>query len=212
MIKGEAQNRAATTYNAASDTYDSPANTFWAKFGRRTVERLNLKPGERVLDVCSGSGASAIPAAEAVGPKGSVTGVDLSEKLMELARGKAKAEGLRNIEFKSGDMLELPFADAQFDAVVCVFGVFFVPDMPVAVRSLWRVVRPGGRLAITTWGPRFFEPATGAFWNAVRAERQGPLQGGEAVAEAGEHPIPDPEASGIKAVEANVVYALARKP
>src|SRR5690349_16584405 len=162
MIKGEAQNRAATTYNAASDTYDSPANTFWAKFGRRTVERLNLKPGERVLDVCSGSGASAIPAAEAVGPKGSVTGVDLSEKLMELARGKAKAEGLRNIEFKSGDMLELPFADAQFDAVVCVFGVFFVPDMPVAVRSLWRVVRPGGRLAITTWGPRFFEPATGA--------------------------------------------------
>lgn len=271
MIRGEAQTRAATTYDAAADRYDDPANSFWARFGRRTVERIGLRSGERVLDVCSGSGASAIPAAELVAPGGSVVGVDLSEKLLGLARAKAKAKGLRNIEFRTGDMLELPFPDAQFDAVVCVFGVFFVPDMPAAVRSLWRAVRPGGRLAITTWGPRFFEPATSAFWNAVRVERpdlyrgfnpwdrivepsavvallrEGGIEGGEAVAAAGEHPIPDPDAwwsavlgsgyrgtveqldaaqrervrkanldyvqkSGIKAVEANVVYAVARKP
>ncbi len=271
MIKSKAQAKTRTTYNSASDAYDSPANSFWARFGRRTVERLGLKPGERVLDVCSGSGASAIPAAEKIGAKGSVTGVDLSEKLLALARAKAKAQGLRNIEFRSGDMLELPFADGHFDAVVCVFGVFFVPDMAAAVRSLWRVVKPGGRLAITTWGPRFFEPANSAFWNSVRAERpelykgfnpwdrivepaavlallrEAGVEGAEAVAEAGEHPIPDPEAwwtailgsgyrgtveqldaaqrervrkanlgyiraSGIRAVEANVVYAVAGKP
>jgi ubiquinone/menaquinone biosynthesis C-methylase UbiE len=64
-----------------------------------------------------------------------------------------------------------PRPESKFHAVVCVFGIFFVPDMPAAVRELWRVVRPGGRLAITTWGPNFFEPATTAFWNAVREVR-----------------------------------------
>lgn len=128
-IQGEAQARAAATYNAASDAYDSPANTFWAKFGQRTVERLPLKLGARILDVCCGSGASAIPAAHKVGPNGSVTGVDLSEKLLGLARGKASAQGLKNVEFRTADMLDLPFPDRHFDAVVCVFGVFFVPDI-----------------------------------------------------------------------------------
>lgn len=56
-----------TTYNAAADSYDHPANTFWDRYGRRTVDRLRLRRGDRVLDVCCGSGASALPAAEAVG-------------------------------------------------------------------------------------------------------------------------------------------------
>src|SRR5690349_16206867 len=217
-LNGEAQARAATTYNAASDAYDSPANTFWARFGRRTIERIGLKPGERVLDVCCGSGASAIPAAERVGSTGSVTGVDLSEKLLALARGKATAQGVKNIQFRTADMLDLPFPDRHFDAVVCVFGVFFVPDMPAAVRSLWRVVKSGGALAITTWGPRFFEPANTAFWNAVRAVRpelykgfnpwdrivepaavlallrEAGIEKADAVPEAGEHPISSPDA------------------
>jgi ubiquinone/menaquinone biosynthesis C-methylase UbiE len=268
---GEAQARAAATYNAASDAYDSPANTFWARFGRCTIDRIEPKPGARVLDVCCGSGASAIPAAEKVGSKGSVTGVDLSEKLLALARGKASARGLKNIEFRTADMLHLPFPDRHFDAVVCVFGVFFVPDMTAAVRSLWRVVKSGGVLAITTWGPRFFEPGNTAFWNAVREVRpelykgfnpwdrivepaavlsllrEAGIETANAIPDAGEHPIASPEAwwaavlgsgyrgtleqlsaehqehvksanlqyiraKAIRAVEANVVYAVARKP
>jgi len=58
-----------------------------------------------------------------------------------------------------------------FDAVVCVFAIFFVPDMVKQVRELWRVVRPGGTLAITTWGPRMFEPGSQAWWSAVRQVR-----------------------------------------
>jgi ubiquinone/menaquinone biosynthesis C-methylase UbiE len=217
MNADEARTRAANTYNAAADCYDDPANSFWERFGRRTVERLQLNKGAIVLDVCCGSGASALPAAEVVGPSGSVLGVDLAERLLENARAKAKARGLRNIEFRVGDLLKLSVAD-QFDAVVCVFGIFFVPDMPLALRLLWERVRPGGRLAITTWGPRFFEPATSAFWDSIRKERpelykgfnpwdrigdpqslsalfaQAGIAGASVVAEPGRHPIASPEA------------------
>jgi len=78
VTPADAATRAATTYNATADVYDHPVNSFWDRFGRRTVDRLELRPGARVLDVCCGSGASAIPAAEAAGPAGSVLGVDLA--------------------------------------------------------------------------------------------------------------------------------------
>ncbi len=58
-----------------------------------------------------------------------------------------------------------------FDAIICVFGIFFVPDMEAAVAELWRMLRPGGKLAITSWGTRVFEPANQTFWNAVKVER-----------------------------------------
>lgn len=151
----DAKKKAAATYNAAADFYDHPTNTFWERYGRRTIEKLGLKPGARVLDVCCGSGASAIPAAQVVGPEGSVTGVDLAENLLKLARNKASQLGLTNIEFQSGDLTALQFPDESFDAVVCVFGIFFVPDMEAAVRELRRVLSADGHLAITTWGTTF---------------------------------------------------------
>lgn len=167
----DAKKRAVTTYNAAADFFDHPANTFWERYGRRTVERLGLTAGQRVLDVCCGSGASAIPAAKIVGPGGYVIGVDLAQNLLELARSKAKQLGLENADFQSGDMTRLLFEDESFDAVVCVFGIFFVPDMELALRELKRVLRTGGKLAITTWGPRLFEPANTVFWSSVRNAR-----------------------------------------
>jgi ubiquinone/menaquinone biosynthesis C-methylase UbiE len=167
----EAKHRAATAYNAAADLFDAPELGFWDYHGRRTIDRLGLRPGARVLDLCSGSGASALPAAERVGPDGFVLGIDLAERLLTLARAKAAKRGLTNIEFRTGDMLDLGLPAASFDAVVCVFGIFFVPDMAQAVRELWRLVRPGGKLAITTWGRDFFEPADSLFWDAVRSVR-----------------------------------------
>ena len=167
----EAKKKVAASYNAASDSYDHPANFFWHRYGRRTVERLRLPFGARVLDACCGSGASAIPAAEAVGSSGFVLGVDLAENLLELARRKAQQRGLSNLDFRADDMLDLGLPESSFDAVICVFGIFFVPDMQAAVGELWRLVRPGGKLAITTWGPRFLEPASTAFWDSIRAVR-----------------------------------------
>lgn len=263
--------KTANAYNAAAELFDHPANTFWNRFGNSTVERLQLQLGEHVLDVCSGTGASALPAAIKVGPHGKVVAIDLAAKLLAEAKIKAKTKNLKNIEFRVGDMLSLDYADASFDAVVCVFGIFFVPDMAVAVTELWRKVRPGGRLAITTWGENLFEPANSLFWQAVRDERPDlykdfnpwdristPENLGEMLAEAGLHQVEivtelalhplntpddwwmlvlgsgyrgtldqlDPmqlqrvkqfnlsqlQTKSITDIEANVVYAIAKKP
>jgi ubiquinone/menaquinone biosynthesis C-methylase UbiE len=166
-----AQARAAFTYNAAADFYDASPLGFWDYFGRRTIELASLPSGSRVLDVCCGAGASALPAAEAVGPTGHVTGVDLANQLLESARAKAIQRRLRNVEFEVGDMLSLRFPVASFDAVVCVFGIFFVPDMAMAASELWSRIRPDGKLAVTTWGPNFCEPANDAFWCSIKNVR-----------------------------------------
>jgi ubiquinone/menaquinone biosynthesis C-methylase UbiE len=166
-----AQDRAAFTYNAAADFYDATPLGFWDYFGRRTIDLASLPSGSRVLDVCCGAGASALPAAEAVGPMGNVTGVDLANQLLESARAKAIQRRLRNVEFEVGDMLSLRFPVASFDAVVCVFGIFFVPEMASAVSELWSRVRARGKLAVTTWGPNFCEPANDAFWCSIKNVR-----------------------------------------
>src|SRR5437762_8859826 len=84
-----AQDRAAFTYNAAADFYDASPLSFWDYFGRRTIELASFPIGSRVLDVCCGTGASALPAAQAVGQTGAVIGVDLAKELLDLARAKA---------------------------------------------------------------------------------------------------------------------------
>jgi ubiquinone/menaquinone biosynthesis C-methylase UbiE len=166
---GEHALRAARTYGAAADHYGLATLSFWDRFGTATVSRLPLAAGDSVLDLCCGAGASAIPAARAVGAAGRVLGIDVAGPLLELARARAAREGLPNIEFRQGDATATGLPDAGFGAVVCVFGVFFVPDMAAFVAEMWRLVRPGGVLAVTTWGPGLFEPANSLFWESVRA-------------------------------------------
>jgi ubiquinone/menaquinone biosynthesis C-methylase UbiE len=159
--------RAASTYGAAADHYTRDALSFWDRFGSATVSRLPLASGAFVLDLCCGAGGSAIPAAHAVGPAGRVLGVDAAAPMLELARAEAARQGLANIEFRCGDATRTELADGSFDAVVCVFGVFFAPDMTAFMQEMWRLVRPGGLLAVTTWGAGLFEPANSHFWRCV---------------------------------------------
>jgi SAM-dependent methyltransferase len=100
-----------------------------------------------------------------------VIGVDLAPPLLALARAKAAAQGIANAEFRHADFDQVYFRPQSFDAIFCVFGLFFFPDMPGTLRKMWRFLRPGGRLVITTWGPDAFEPAHSLFWDAVRRER-----------------------------------------
>jgi ubiquinone/menaquinone biosynthesis C-methylase UbiE len=166
---GEHALRAARVYGAAADHYRLGSLAFWDRFGAATVSRLPLKTGHDVLDLCCGAGASAIPAARMVGPGGRVLGVDVAEPLLELGQAEAAAQRLPNVEFRHGDATSTGLPSGSFDAVVCVFGVFFATDMVAFAAEMWRLVRPGGVLAITTWGPGLFEPANGIFWESVRA-------------------------------------------
>jgi ubiquinone/menaquinone biosynthesis C-methylase UbiE len=167
----QAKAKAAATYDAAADHFDDEPLSFWERIGRRTVAGLGLPAGANVLDVGCGTGASALSAAQAVGPGGLVLGVDLSARLLDRARTKAMTCGLTNVEFRLADMTALGYPDGGFDAVVSVFSIFFVPDMEGLVRELWRMVRPGGKLAVTTWGPRIFEPAYSRWLAAIKHER-----------------------------------------
>ena len=80
---------------------------------------------------------------------------------------RRRKKGLANIEFRSGDATRTGLPDGSFDAVVCVFGVFFAADMTAFLREIWRLVRPGGVVAVTTWDPGLFEPANSHFWRCV---------------------------------------------
>jgi SAM-dependent methyltransferase len=95
--------RASRTYGAAADHYRLGSLAFWDRFGAATVARLPLRAGQAVLDMCCGAGASAIPAARAVGPGGRVLGVDVARPLLDLGRSKAAAEQLPNVEFRYAD-------------------------------------------------------------------------------------------------------------
>ncbi len=148
----QAKAKAAAAYDAAADHFDDEPLSFWERIGQRTVTRLELPSGARVLDVGCGTGASALPAAQAVGRDGFVLGVDLSGRLLNRARAKAMALGLDNVEFQLADMTRLGYPDGHFDAVVSVFSIFFVPDMEGLVRELCRMVRPGGKLACDHMG------------------------------------------------------------
>ena len=163
--------KAAAAYNAAADHFDDEALGLWAKYGGRTLERLALQPGATLLDAGCGTGASAIPAAEQVGPTGKVIAVDLADRLLAIGRRKAAARKLENIEFRHGDMENLGYPDQFFDAVICVFAIFFVPDVAKQISELWRMVRPNGQLAITTWGPRVWEPGSTGWCSAVKQLR-----------------------------------------
>jgi arsenite methyltransferase len=115
---------------------------------RRLAARLDLRPAQRVLDVASGRGTTALLLAREYGAE--VTGVDLSAANVALASGAAQGAGLAGqVRFEVGDAERLPVASRSFDVVVCECAFCTFPDKPTAAAELARVLRPGGRLGIT---------------------------------------------------------------
>lgn len=116
------------------------------------VERLDMKPGMKVLDVACGTGNLAIPAAKAGAV---VTGIDIAPNLIDQARERAEAEGL-SAKFEVGDAEALPCENASFDVVMTMFGAMFAPRPDVTAEELKRVCRPGGLIAMANWTPEAF--------------------------------------------------------
>jgi SAM-dependent methyltransferase len=120
--------------------------------GETLGEAVDLRAGERVLDVAAGNGNATLAAARR---HAEVTSTDYVQALLDRARQRAQAEGAR-VRFEAADAENLPFADGSFDVVLSVFGVMFAPDQERAAGEMLRVVRPGGRIGLASWTPTSF--------------------------------------------------------
>ena len=144
----------------ASGDYPSMVETFLLPLGPRLVEAAGIEPGMRVLDVASGTGNAAIPAAA----RGAdVVASDLTPELFGAGRARAEGEGVE-LEWAEGDAEDLPFEDASFDVAMSSIGVMFAPHHQAAADELVRVCRPGGTVALLSWTP---EGMLGALFRAM---------------------------------------------
>lgn len=149
---------AAEVFNRAAADYDSPALRFFGFCADRLVMRLNPGPGEKILDIAAGTGAVTLAAAQAVGPSGRVIAVDLAEGMFERLARKIEKFGIGNVDLHVMDAAALKFRRDYFHGVACSFGLFFLNDMPAALTGWVRVLRSGGTLMFTAFGPSAFEP------------------------------------------------------
>lgn len=124
-----------------SSAFSLGLDRLWRK---KTVALSGVAPGDRVLDVCTGTGKLAFPLARAVGPRGSVTGVDFCEGMLLRARSKA-GNNHTNLAFEMGDAKRLAYPDGSFDAVTVAFGMRNVPDTLQALKEIRRVLKHGGK-------------------------------------------------------------------
>lgn len=130
--------------------WDKEFMDFLQPMGDKMVSLLNLKDTDHVLDIAAGTGEPGLTIALRV-KDGKVVITDLAEGMLVIARENAERKGISNAEFVSCDVCELPFADNTFDAISCRLGFMFFPDMQLAAKEMFRVLKPGGRLVTSVW-------------------------------------------------------------
>lgn len=161
-------------FSAGAEEFHSWSPLLWDPIGQVTVDVSAPVVGERVFDACCGAGASALPAARAVGPGGRVDAVDLSGALVALGEQRARQEGLANLRFHRHDVTAWAAPDGGYDLVQCALGVFFFPDMDRDTAKLAAQLRPGGRLVVTVWEKGALGGWGQALKGAVETERAWP--------------------------------------
>jgi demethylmenaquinone methyltransferase/2-methoxy-6-polyprenyl-1,4-benzoquinol methylase len=132
-----------------------------ARWRADAVAATQLGPGMRALDVACGTGVLTTPLAVVVGGRGRAVGVDLAERMLDIARARAVPPWAARPEYLVADALHLPFADGTFDAVTIGFGLRNLPDYLAGLREMARVARPGGRVVVLEiarprWAPARF--------------------------------------------------------
>lgn len=138
-------------WDRISDIYEREIDQRFASVVAGCKDRSGLQAGEAVLDLGTGTGAAALAAAAAVGPTGSVTGIDLSTEMLELARRRTKEAQFTNIELREGRAEDIPAPDGSFDVGIASLSFMYVIDRQRAARECARVLRPGGRFVAAVW-------------------------------------------------------------
>jgi len=141
--------------------WDKAAN-YYAQFWQeqlesaqtRLLECTNLQPGESVLDIACGSGFLTFRFAEMVGQQGSVLGTDISDSMIDISKRIAEERKIKNVHFERMDAEDLAVSDSSFDVAICSLGLMYMPDAHKALNEMYRVLKPGGRIAALVWGER----------------------------------------------------------
>jgi SAM-dependent methyltransferase len=131
--------------------WDNEFMDFLEPMGDKMIDLLDLQDTDHVLDIAAGTGEPGLTIALRV-KDGKVVITDLADGMLVIARENAERKGISNTEFVACDVCELPFPDNTFDAISCRLGFMFFPDMLVAATEMFRVLKPGGRMATSVWG------------------------------------------------------------
>jgi SAM-dependent methyltransferase len=175
----ERWNRAAAGWGRAADQ----VRTFGMPVSAWMIGHAGLQPGMRVLELAAGPGDTGFLAAELIEPGGTLVCSDLSDGMLEVARERARAQGIENVEFAQLSLEWIDLEAASVDVILCRWGIMLVPDPEAAAREARRVLRPGGRLAIAVWDEAERNP-----WATIP---------GRALVELGYSEPPDPAAPGM---------------
>lgn len=139
---------AATGWRKWSEMIDGAASGI----SDRLIELAGVEPGSRVLDVAAGYGEPSLSAARAAGPEGTVVATDISAEMLAFGRERTAAAGLENIEFMEADASALDFPKESFDAALSRWGIIFEPDGEGAAARVRGFLKPGAKMAISSWG------------------------------------------------------------
>jgi SAM-dependent methyltransferase len=141
-------------WDAAADGWGRRADqvlSFGLPLSTWMIDAVQLHPGARVLELAAGPGDTGFLAAELIRPGGTLISSDGSERMLELARVRADAQGIDNVEFRQLSLEWIDLPTASVDAILCRWGLMLVDDPPAAAQECRRVLAPGGRLAIGVW-------------------------------------------------------------
>ncbi len=145
----EFKTRDATSYDAVTEQFDYFTERLSSPLAAQMVSLAEIKPSDAVLDIGTGTGVVALQAAKKIGADGKVTGIDLSEGMLATATAKAEKLGLaEKVEFSQMDAEKLEFANESFETVVSLFALLHFPDPLTALKEIYRVMKPHGRLVV----------------------------------------------------------------
>jgi SAM-dependent methyltransferase len=146
-----------------------------AVVSRQMLELAALSPGARVLELACGAGGIGLEAAALVGPGGEVVQSDVAASMTSIAAERAAARGLENVHSRVLDLEHIDEPDRSFDVVLCREGLMLVPDPVLAAGEIRRVLRPGGQVVLSVWGPRAQNPWLGLLFDVVSGELGEPV-------------------------------------
>lgn len=162
-MSNDPRQQVLNTFETVAASYDNPATRFFHCCGDRLISKLNPGTGSQILDVATGTGAVALPAALAVAPHGRVQAIDLSNAMLDRALHNLQKAGISNIDFHVMDGEHLEFKHDYFDYVTCSFGLFFFNDMQSGLKEWLRVMKPGGQIMLTSFNESAFRPLADIF-------------------------------------------------